>query len=234
MYAAGWLLGVAQALLRMRSELRWTVVVMVLAVAGVIALWPRPTSPAGPIPAPPEPVLVDRPDDAALASARAAAGLRPCPITEPGGPPGRGPLAAVRVPCLGAPGMLSLGHALARRACREEIPVLTDYNATPGAIAVLGVNVRDQPTAALALTADLSMRYPSVTDPDHTLQSALGRAPSAVQQLDRAPRRHGRVDHRPAGVSHPAAGDSGRGRSPSAIMTGPAVAPARCAGAAGR
>jgi hypothetical protein len=55
--------------------------------------------------------------------------------------------------------------------------VSTGISSRHGAIAVLGVNVRDQPTAALALATELAMAYPSVTDPDNTLQAALAGPP---------------------------------------------------------
>jgi len=55
--------------------------------------------------------------------------------------------------------------------------MLNTYAASTGAIAVLGVNVRDQPAAALGLAAELAMAYPSVTDPDNTLQAALAGPP---------------------------------------------------------
>lgn len=172
-----------------RGELGTTLAVVVLAVLGVVALWPRGTDPgggAGAAAPPAAPASVAVPD-AELAPLRAAAGLRPCPA--PAGPPA-GPLAGVTVPCLGSPGAVQLGAALAGgpallnvwatwcAPCREELPVLAEYAARPGAAAVVGVNVRDDPRAALRLLAELDVRFPSVTDPDDALRAALDIPPA--------------------------------------------------------
>ncbi|MFB9383370.1 TlpA family protein disulfide reductase [Pseudonocardia petroleophila] len=173
------------------SELRWTVLVVVLTVAGVVALWPRPDAypdtSADPRPVTAERVA-ERHDDAALGPARAAAALPPCP--DPSGvsvPPGA--LADVVVPCLGEIGAVPLGAVLAGRPvllnlwaswcvpCREEIPVLDAYAAQPDAIDVLGVVVRDRPADALAMADELDPGYPSVLDPDNAVQAALGTPP---------------------------------------------------------
>ncbi|WP_308283478.1 TlpA family protein disulfide reductase [Pseudonocardia nigra] len=170
-----------------RSEVVTTLVVVLLLGLAVFALWPRDDEPATAAPDAAQPTAVAVPD-AELAPLRAAAQLAPCP--EPSGAPAAGPLAGITVPCLGAPGNVDLGAALAGRPallnvwaswcapCRDELPVLAEYAARPDAVPVLGIDVRDNPRAALDLLDALDVTLPSVTDPDNALRAALDIPPS--------------------------------------------------------
>ena len=67
--------------------------------------------------------------------------------------------------------------------CLEELPVLIDLSlsANPAALAVIGLDVRDDPDSARALVADLGVPYPSLLDPDGSLLARLpGVPPQAI------------------------------------------------------
>ena len=168
-----------------RSEIIATLLVALLAAVAVFALWPRDRDASTPTPGTMEQVQVS---DADLAAARAAAGPIPCP--GPTGAAPAGPLAGITASCLGAPGSVDVGAALAGRPalanvwaswcvpCREELPALAEYAARPGAVPVLTVDVRDDPRAALSLLGELGVRLPSVMDADGALRAALDVPPA--------------------------------------------------------
>ncbi len=176
----------------MTSAGRWTIVVMILGVAGIIALWPRDQPQddgATPVDLSGSKPTAQMEADATLAPLRRSAAAPPCPVPSPDAPDPSGPLAGVIVPCLGAPGTVDLGAALAGKAtllnlwaswcgpCREEMPVLASYAEQSDAIPVLGVNVLDRASDGLRLMAELGVNYPSIADPEEVLQRALAVPP---------------------------------------------------------
>lgn len=176
----------------MKLMLRWVGVLAVLAVALAVALWPR----SHPLTAPPplaaqqaQPARSGAERQPELDQLRARAALQACPAKGSPATPARWVLSGVVLPCLGQPGSVDLGMALAGRPallnlwgpqcqpCREELPALAAYAQEPGAIMVLGVEVQQLPQAALELLAALNVHYPSVSDPDGRLRAVLGAPP---------------------------------------------------------
>ncbi|MDI2032450.1 TlpA disulfide reductase family protein [Saccharopolyspora sp. TS4A08] len=165
-----------------RSEIQWTVVVVVLAVLAAVALWPRDheQQQGGPAAAPPPAERIDP-------QQRAAAALQPCP-TGTGGPAG---LAGVSAQCLADGKPVDLAGAVSGEPtlinlwatwcvpCRTELPALQAYSTEPGAIRVLGVQVDSGAGEGLDLLRELGVHFPTVHDGDNRARAALG-APNVL------------------------------------------------------
>ncbi|XVS64779.1 TlpA disulfide reductase family protein [Actinosynnema sp. CA-299493] len=156
---------------------RWAVVVVVLAVASAVALWPRSPDPVdrGAIPTRTE-LTTD------LAAARDRAALRPCP-QGPADAQGPQVLRGVVVTCLGDGRPVDVASTTTGRVvvnfwatwcvpCQEELKVLDAYSREPGAVAVVAVLVESKEADGLELLAKLGVRLPSVADPADGVRKA--------------------------------------------------------------
>ncbi len=169
----------------MKPVVRWVMVAALLAFAFVVALWPRADTPSAVSPGAAQPAGAP----ASLDELRLLAALQACPDAAPSAIPIRGVLSGVELPCLGQPGTVDLGAALAGRPallnlwgplcqpCAQELPALAAYAAGTDAVPVLGVEVQRLPEGALEMLTALNVHYPSVSDPDGRLRAALGAPP---------------------------------------------------------
>lgn len=178
----------------MKPALRWVLVTVLLTFALVVALWPRASPPVGTtgVPASTGAMRLGPPpgiEPPSIDQLRSRAVLQPCPVARSGRTPVHGPLSGIVLSCLGQPGTVDVGMALAGRAallnlwgplcqpCAQELPALAAYTAEPGAVPVLGVEVQGLPEGALDLLATLNVHYPSVSDSQGRLRAALHAPP---------------------------------------------------------
>ncbi|MDI9938931.1 TlpA disulfide reductase family protein [Rhodococcus sp. IEGM 1351] len=156
---------------------RWLVPVLAVIVVLIVALWPGQND-DDPSTGPPTAIATGRgSDQAELGRLAAAAALQPCP-TAKAETVDAGALGGITARCLGSTTEVDFGAALSGEPtlinvwaswcgpCREEIPALEAYAHTPDAIRVVGIDVEDSSTAALALLTELGAHYPSFGDTD--------------------------------------------------------------------
>ena len=160
----------------MIPRVRWLVVVAVLGLAAAVALWPRGDEPAPRTPPP-------GPD---VAAARAAAALPGCA----GGGDGPAQLRGVTATCMGTGEPVDAAAALGGRdvllnvwatwcqPCKEELPLLAEYDAGDG-VDVVTLAVQSGQGDALVLLDALDVRLPSLLDESGSVARAL-RVPNGL------------------------------------------------------
>jgi thiol-disulfide isomerase/thioredoxin len=155
------------------NGVRWAIAVVILMIAGVVAIWPRSE------PAPtPEQTTQSSPD---LTKARAQADLPTCDT----GDLGPADLRGITAECLGDGKSVDLARTLQAPAlinmwaswcepCKTELPVLAQYASEPGAITVVALGVQSRPADALELLTALKVRLPALLDEDGAAMRKLG------------------------------------------------------------
>ncbi len=160
-----------------RSASRWLVIAVVVIGALIVAIWPRLTSTGtGPLEVGvTSGAATDSFVDAPEAGLAGAERLKPCP-TPTASSPAEAPLRGASVRCLGSAASVDLAAALSGKPtlinlwaswcgpCREEIPALDAYANEPDSVRVVGINVQDDPVAALGLLTGLGVGYASFVD----------------------------------------------------------------------
>lgn len=166
---------------------RWTIAVLVLVVALVVAfvaeLRGEPVPPAH-TQAPVQREHRDADTPAALAGPRRRAGLPACPGPGPG--EGEGALRGVVVECAADGAAVDLGRALTGRRvvlnlwaywcapCTAELPAMAEYQRRVGSdVTVVTVHQDENETAALLRLTELGVRLPTLQDGRRKVAAAL-------------------------------------------------------------
>ncbi len=173
----------------MRTSTRWTLAVLAMLTALVVALGhDLADGPAAPRDAPASPTARTHRDAdtaEALAGPRRRAALPPCPAPGEGAGPQR--LRGVVVECVADGAPVDVARALAGRVvvlnlwaywcgpCAEELPALARYQEQVGSsVAVVTVHQDENETAALLRMAELGVRLPVLQDGRRSVAAALG------------------------------------------------------------
>jgi thiol-disulfide isomerase/thioredoxin len=171
----------------MSTSTRWTVAVLVVVVALIVALAMQlrdtgsPAHTGGPVTAREH---RDADTAEALAGPRARADLPPCPPASP--QPGPASLRGVTVECAGNGSPVDVAKALAGRTvvlnlwaywcgpCADELPAMAEYQQRVGpAVTVVTVHQDENEAAALLRLADLGVRLPTLQDGRRLIAAAL-------------------------------------------------------------
>jgi thiol-disulfide isomerase/thioredoxin len=171
----------------MRTSTRWTVAVLVVAVALVAALWAQLGEDDPRTRQRDAPTARDRrgADTAeALAGPRARAALQPCP--GPGAGAGPTQLRGITLECVGNGANVDVAAATAGRTvvlnlwaywcapCAEELPAMAEYQRRVGPeVTVLTVHQDENETAALLRLAELDVHLPTLQDGRRLVAAAL-------------------------------------------------------------
>lgn len=149
--------------------MRWSLVALVLVVAGAIAFWPRQENRSTAAPAP-------TPVKTSLPGCLRSSGTGPQAAPQA--------MAGLTAACLADGGDVDVRQAFAGPAlinvwatwcapCQEELPVLSAYASQPGAVPVVEIAVESEQSTAIAILTDLKVNLPSLLDRDGSVRRAL-------------------------------------------------------------
>ena len=171
----------------MSTSTRWTIAVLFVVAALVVALFTQLGDDATPTGTTGQASSRDRRDAdtaEALAGPRARADLEPCPPA--GADPGPEKLRGITLECAGDGSAVDVARAVGGRAvvlnlwaywcapCADELPAMAEYQRRAGsAVTVLTVHQDENETAALLRLAELGVRLPTVQDGRRLIAAAL-------------------------------------------------------------
>lgn len=181
----------------MSTRTRWTVAILIVVVALLVALLvelgdkpDHSTTPSAPVMGNQSREHRDADTPAALAGPRQRANLPPCPApSDASGPPA---LRGVTVECAADGSVVDVARALAGRRvvlnlwaywcgpCQDELPAMAEYQRRVGPeVTVLTVHQDENETAALLRLAELGVRLPTLQDGRRRVAAAL-RVPNVM------------------------------------------------------